>query len=173
VWGLRISCQPGWQVDRDYPTLNINSTVFTQRTSISIFFCMRCNCKLFLLLCICLFLPSKCCHCRKKGFWVSEFQKVGILGSRIPDIFLEKSGNFWLRPEIWSICWILEWTLLINSMTIYYKWKSIGFQIAFINNYCLISLFLNEMSDICMPNLWSRTFSVFLELCSEIQWWNP
>ena len=30
----------------------------------------------------------------------AEFQKVGILGSRIPDIILEKSGHFWLRTEI-------------------------------------------------------------------------
>jgi hypothetical protein len=30
----------------------------------------------------------------------AELQKVGILGSRIPDIILEKSGHFQLRPEI-------------------------------------------------------------------------
>ena len=30
----------------------------------------------------------------------AEFQKVGILGSRIPDIISEKSGHFRLRPEI-------------------------------------------------------------------------
>ena len=30
----------------------------------------------------------------------TESQKVGILGSRIPDIIWEKSRHFWLRPEI-------------------------------------------------------------------------
>ena len=30
----------------------------------------------------------------------AELKKVMILGSRIPDIILEKSGHFWLRPEI-------------------------------------------------------------------------
>ena len=33
----------------------------------------------------------------------AEFQKVRILGSRIPDIIVEKSRHFWLRPEILSI----------------------------------------------------------------------
>ena len=34
------------------------------------------------------------------NMFYTEFQKVGILGSRILDIILEKSGHFWLRPEI-------------------------------------------------------------------------
>jgi hypothetical protein len=43
-------------------------------------------------------------HGLAERVWVgAEFQKVGILGSRIPDIFCEKSGHFWLRPEIRSI----------------------------------------------------------------------
>jgi hypothetical protein len=33
----------------------------------------------------------------------AEFQKVGILGSKIPDIILEKSRHFLLKPEIRSI----------------------------------------------------------------------
>ena len=31
---------------------------------------------------------------------LAEFQKIGILGSRIPDIIFEKFGHFWLKPEI-------------------------------------------------------------------------
>ena len=31
---------------------------------------------------------------------IASFLKVGILGSRIPDIISEKFGHFWLKPLI-------------------------------------------------------------------------
>ena len=45
----------------------------------------------------------------------TEFQKVGILGSRILDIILEKSGHFRLRPEIWFIYGYLTYFLAENE----------------------------------------------------------
>ena len=45
------------------------------------------------------------CHTAYMGWllhvqWSAEFQKVGNLGSRIPDIIFEKFGHFWLKPYI-------------------------------------------------------------------------
>ena len=82
----------------------------------------------------------------------SEFQKVGILGSRIPDIILEKSGHFWLRPEIGHICSYFTYFVVENET----KFDEGIIQNILIivnclpeNNFCN---FLSIILDYCMAN---------------------
>jgi hypothetical protein len=80
----------------------------------------------------------------------TEFQKVRILGSRIPDIILEKSRHFCLRQEIEIFDLFCLLRMIKKLMEIDHKWMNKGLKTIFIKKIILIwELFTEIGNSVC------------------------